>query len=152
MTARLRVEPYRTSGLRYALGDPRQAGGWRWLCRECSRVGYHQFDRWVGHGSWVVDPSHPWRRALAGAARHVAVVHPEERGAGMARSEAAWVVLDGGTREPVAAFTVRHELVTWLGRRPSLEGLEVWRCGDGLAQGAPRAVPLDELRARARPW
>jgi hypothetical protein len=32
----------------------------------------------------------------------------------MARAHSIWVVVDGGV--PVAAFTVKHELVTWLNR------------------------------------
>ena len=53
----------------------------------------------------------------------------------MARSSYVYVVLSG--RYPVAGFTVRHELVTWLSsprRRSNSDNnwYDVWRMPDGL--------------------
>jgi len=45
----------------------------------------------------------------------------------MARSTYVYVVLRDG--EPVAGFTVKHELKTWLERNPGHD--QVWRLGDG---------------------
>ena len=46
----------------------------------------------------------------------------------MARSTYIYLVT-GALRLPVAAFTVKHELKTWLARNPG--EYEFWRIGDG---------------------
>lgn len=67
----------------------------------------------------------------------------------MARSHATYVVLLDGL--PLAGFTVRHELVTWLDRQGSVaRELEVWRCGDGLSQEKPRPLSVDQLLGASR--
>lgn len=73
----------------------------------------------------------------------------------MARSHAVWVVLGPAAsgvnvgETLLATFTVKHELVTWLGRWPDAAALveagRVWRCGDGLCQEDPRQVSREEL-------
>jgi len=64
----------------------------------------------------------------------------------MARGTYVYVVLDRETGEPIAGFTVRRELVTWLERRDGDPGeLRIWRCGDGLSQGVPQPVTLYDL-------
>lgn len=69
--------------------------------------------------------------------------------AAMARSHATWVVLHRETGDSIAAFTVRHELVTWLGRRDDDPGdLRIWRCGDGPWQDKPTRVTVVELLER----
>lgn len=66
----------------------------------------------------------------------------------MARSTCVYVVV-GSDDVPIAGFTVKHELITWLGRRQDEEYLvtngRVWRCGDGLRQGEPRVMTTKEL-------
>lgn len=66
----------------------------------------------------------------------------------MARSTCVYVVM-GSDGNPIAGFTVKHELVTWLGRRQDEEFLVtsglVWRCGDGLSQKEPRPMTVAEL-------
>lgn len=51
----------------------------------------------------------------------------------MARSHSVWVVThrDPSTAHPIAAFTVKHELKTWLTRRRKLPLVWVYRLGDG---------------------
>jgi hypothetical protein len=46
----------------------------------------------------------------------------------MARSNYIYVV---NALTPVAAFTVKHELLTWLGKQEGLDGLTVYRLTDG---------------------
>jgi hypothetical protein len=48
----------------------------------------------------------------------------------MARSSSIWIVLDEG-RELRAAFTVRHEAVSWLTRHSNVDGWIVVRFSDG---------------------
>lgn len=63
----------------------------------------------------------------------------------MARSTCVYAVLTEGWT-PLAAFTVKHELVTWLRRQgDAARGLEVWRCGDGLSRGKPVELDVAEL-------
>ena len=48
----------------------------------------------------------------------------------MARSSYIYLVQDKDlNRTPVAAFTVKHELATWLSRNPG--NYTLWRIGDG---------------------
>jgi hypothetical protein len=47
----------------------------------------------------------------------------------MARSSYVYVVMNG-FREPVAGFTVKHELLTWLTDNRQ-DGYRVWRIRDG---------------------
>lgn len=64
----------------------------------------------------------------------------------MARSTYIHVVMFWN--EPIAAFTVKHELVTYLHQRNSLDHVTVWRVHDGLIGGAvliPSMVPLEDL-------
>lgn len=52
----------------------------------------------------------------------------------MARSPAVWIVIDDATKTPVAAFTVKHELCTWLYRYESPQSilhLHGWKVIDG---------------------
>lgn len=52
----------------------------------------------------------------------------------MARSAAVWVVIDDSTSMPIAAFTVKHELCTWLYKHEnpqSLTHLHGWKVLDG---------------------
>ena len=52
----------------------------------------------------------------------------------MARSPAVWVIIDT-TGQPVAAFTVKHELCTWLWKYEnpqSLDHLRGWKVADGI--------------------
>jgi len=63
----------------------------------------------------------------------------------MARSTCVYVVVGAEDQIPAAGFTVKHELITWLSRQPKESEFEVWRCGDGLSQGAPRVMTTEEL-------
>jgi hypothetical protein len=54
----------------------------------------------------------------------------------MARSTYVYVVMDG--TEPVAGFTVKHEMATWLERNPG--DYTIWRLSDGLMQSRPPAI------------
>jgi len=58
----------------------------------------------------------------------------------MARAEALWVV-SGNHGELLAAFTVKHELRTWLARQPEDRPLRVQRIVDGGHD--PDARPVD---------
>jgi hypothetical protein len=49
----------------------------------------------------------------------------------MARSQYIYVVTGIASRRPVAAFTVKHELITWLNARNGHSMLRIWRLGDG---------------------
>lgn len=57
----------------------------------------------------------------------------------MARSTYIYVVTDA-RKQILAAFTVKHELVSWLERQVSLTGHNVWRVADG---GWARKPPAD---------
>jgi len=61
----------------------------------------------------------------------------------MARSNVIWLVTDK-SRLPLGAFTVKHELVTWLGKQlPSdVGGCTVWKIPDGFHTTAGRPYPL----------
>jgi hypothetical protein len=64
----------------------------------------------------------------------------------MARSQHIWVVLRLGRGAPAGAFTVKHELIAWLGKQPDRDDMTIWRCPDGLGQGRETAqIPLAEL-------
>lgn len=67
----------------------------------------------------------------------------------MARSTTIWVVMDSEDNPlPVAAFTVKHELISWLKRHPGAVRLcRVFRCSDNPAQlsAAVREVPMEAL-------
>jgi len=64
----------------------------------------------------------------------------------MARSTCVYVVMRTGAM-PVAGFTVRHELITWLTRHPEVRepDFAVWRCGDGLSQNGPLVASIADL-------
>lgn len=66
----------------------------------------------------------------------------------MARSHCVYVVLSSNFSVPLAGFTVKHELVTWLVRHPEVTDVTevVWRCGDGLSQEAPRPLLIADLK------
>lgn len=53
----------------------------------------------------------------------------------MARSTYIYVVMGVAIREPVKAFTVKKEMLHWLGRNPcgNSWGYELWRVRDGLS-------------------
>jgi hypothetical protein len=62
----------------------------------------------------------------------------------MARSNCIYIVLRPG--QLPAAFTVRYELVLWLGRQEDLKGAEIYRCDDGShKQREPRLVTGEML-------
>lgn len=62
----------------------------------------------------------------------------------MARASAVYVVLEGG--KPPAGFTVKHELVTWLGRHEAPATLAIWRVPDGPYKTREGVrVPVGEL-------
>lgn len=44
----------------------------------------------------------------------------------MARSSYIYVVQDGVSEHPLGAFTVKHELITWLSKRRAVAVLEDW--------------------------
>lgn len=68
----------------------------------------------------------------------------------MARSIHVYVVACAWTDAPAGAFTVKHELVTWLRRQPELDGLRVYRIPDGLNQSRePVELDVWELGAKA---
>jgi hypothetical protein len=50
----------------------------------------------------------------------------------MARASSIYVVLPYSNLEPVAAFTVKHECVTWLSRQVDVDEFQVLTLGDGL--------------------
>lgn len=68
----------------------------------------------------------------------------------MARSTCVYVVLtEGGV--PLAGFTVKHELVTWLRRgSENPDDVQIWRCGDGPWQKPPVRLDVAELLGGAR--
>ena len=74
----------------------------------------------------------------------------------MARSPNVWVVIDAATGIPVAAFTVKHELCTWLYKQEnpqSISHLRGWKVKDGAHvfgfEKRPDPLPLDLLFLRA---
>jgi len=76
----------------------------------------------------------------------------------VARASYIWVVREG--TEPVATFTVKHELIKWLGRQEDLSCVDVWRGRDGLVQLSPGHEParvslvdlLPDGNFLAMPW
>jgi hypothetical protein len=73
----------------------------------------------------------------------------------MARAHSIWLVEynDGyDSQWPVGTFTVKHELVTWLGKQASLDNLLVYKMKDGIPTaeypGGGVDVDLDELLGR----
>lgn len=73
----------------------------------------------------------------------------------MARSPAVWVVIDDATAMPVAAFTVKHELCTWLWKYEnpqSISHLHGWKVIDGYRHWIDKTAagpwPLDLLFLR----
>jgi hypothetical protein len=74
----------------------------------------------------------------------------------MARADYVWVVTDA-THAPIAAFTVKHELIGWLKRRTVgwtdlAESWEITRLRDGGNAVAPvRIGTAAELLAEAAP-
>ena len=53
----------------------------------------------------------------------------------MARSHSIWVVLNDWTHFIEGAFTVKHEMITWLLKRPGLRKcVSIYRVQDGLYQ------------------
>jgi hypothetical protein len=73
----------------------------------------------------------------------------------MARSAYIYVVTDGPVGPPVAAFTVKHELLTWIERQPPArpQYLNFWRLPDnpavaerlGMTPNLPRELALGDL-------
>lgn len=68
----------------------------------------------------------------------------------MARSSYIYLVKGSGNvgnYNPLAAFTVKHELVTWLKKRfpggVGLNGVEGWRMPDGDPGGRPEQTEID---------
>ena len=66
----------------------------------------------------------------------------------MARAETIWLVMHLG--HPKAAFTVKHELETWLSKQEEdfLLTAQVWRLADNpySSSPVPALVPLDSLK------
>jgi hypothetical protein len=63
----------------------------------------------------------------------------------VARSTYVYVVLDGQIDErPIAGFTVKHELVTWL-QRTDVRGLRVFRLRDGSRDAEPTQLSVASL-------
>jgi hypothetical protein len=64
----------------------------------------------------------------------------------MARAHAVWVVMDKD-KFPIAAFTVKHELVTWIERQfmGALAHCVIWKLPDGF-----RLTVMDDPRPAAR--
>lgn len=61
----------------------------------------------------------------------------------MARSTCVYVVLSG--KRVLAGFTVKHELVSWLGRRATgVDGLTVWRSQDNPSSDASAPTNITE--------
>jgi hypothetical protein len=50
----------------------------------------------------------------------------------MARSTVVYVVMLN--RLVLAGFTVKHELVSWLGRQPDTHAFRIWRAQDGVSK------------------
>jgi len=73
----------------------------------------------------------------------------------MARAETIWIVLsDAGAVDPVAAFTVKHELETWLSRREDRSELLIYRLPDG-GSATPKVqlVSIRDLKIdKPSPW
>ena len=76
----------------------------------------------------------------------------------MPRSTYVYVVMEGRGQArdlPVAAFTVKHEMINWLARQfdgadPTFATLDVYRCRDGWTWDTPPArmgTALDVLNA-----
>jgi hypothetical protein len=65
----------------------------------------------------------------------------------MARSVYIWLVL-GSEREPLAAFTVKHELITWLERcEMNEDNCTLWKIADnGLIDQSMFTNPTDNVR------
>lgn len=66
----------------------------------------------------------------------------------MARSTYVYVVLDKSTSHygPVAAFTVKHELVTWLNSMAVVaDRVEVWRIRDSAEADTPVRICVESL-------
>lgn len=62
----------------------------------------------------------------------------------MARSVTIWVVQSTVTDEPFAAFTVKHELVTWLTERQhQIAGFRLFRVPDGLHHDPAHTKEVD---------
>ena len=68
----------------------------------------------------------------------------------MARSTYIYLVIQplGEDYLPVAAFTVKRELVAWIRRQPSalLEKLDFWRMRDNPIMAADHVVTMLDLR------
>lgn len=67
----------------------------------------------------------------------------------MARSSYIYIVMGAISRKPVASFTVKYELLTWLRTRRGLSTIRVFRTGDGISQDRP--VELDFMYMLANP-
>jgi hypothetical protein len=63
----------------------------------------------------------------------------------MARSTYCYVVTEYG--DPISAFTVKHELVTWLKRQDDVSELKVTRVADGLHGPMPSVMNPEDLIA-----
>lgn len=75
----------------------------------------------------------------------------------MARSGYIYVVTDA-RRELLATFTVKHELLTWIGRQDSVLGYHFWRLADNpvdpalaerlrMTPNLPRELSLEDLQS-----
>lgn len=68
----------------------------------------------------------------------------------MARAHSIWVVTSEGGRLPIAAFTVKHELQSWLDKRDpfSLPVAFVFRLHDGAKVDEIRQYLPDDIYAK----
>ena len=66
----------------------------------------------------------------------------------MARAYTIWIVQLPGCITPDAAFTVKHELVSYLARKthqPTLRELVIWRMSDGNGSAVPLQLSPSDL-------
>jgi hypothetical protein len=63
----------------------------------------------------------------------------------MARSYSIWLVCKEMSGDPVCAFTVKHELVSWLLAQEKRQFLHIWKLRDNDWRQAPIAVSIEEL-------
>jgi hypothetical protein len=63
----------------------------------------------------------------------------------MARSYSIWLVCKEMSGDPVCAFTVKHELITWLLAQEKRKFLHIWKLRDNHYWVNLVAVPIEEL-------
>lgn len=64
----------------------------------------------------------------------------------MARAHTIWIVVDELGGVPLAAFTVKHELVTWAERHPNiLADCRIFSVPDGHSERTIKEISLGEI-------